>query len=430
MFSLKDFGVTKEVGLLENGTRVVLFNKPSVPISINVAFNAGSRFDPNGKEGLAHFTEHMLLQKTKKFNNVASLFKYLEEVGGRINVFTDSEQICLTIDLSDKEDFDKAVTIIDEVVNNMIVDDAVFENERSVIMKEIADIKSNPQSYVGEVAEELFFQNTDIGRSVSGDEKSVSNITKKDILNLYNKKLNTNYMTVIVSGGIELNELILYLNEGITLQKVTDNPNALTVDLSIFRESAIKVEVYKDTDNVHLVFGFRSCSMFDNDHIPLAVLSVICGSGFTSSLYKKLREEKGLVYGVSVDSLGMSDSGAWVVSTSTPKENVQQLLDIVCDEFNRIYDGGIFDSELRLAKDKIIKSRKQRMQTSRAWVDFHTAGESLNPKKARDLDKVLDKISKVTLGDLRRVGRKYFSKNSWYLAMCGDTTEKDFKINY
>lgn len=430
MFSLKDYGVTKEVGLLENGTRVVLFNKPGVPIAVNVAFNAGARFDPVGKEGLAHFTEHMMLQKTKKFTNVSDLFKYLEEIGGRINAFTDSEHICLTIDLSDKEDFDKAVTIINEVINNMVVDEGMFENERSVILKEIADIKSNPQSYVGEIAEELFFQNTDIGRSVSGDETSVSNITKEDIVNLYNKKLNTNCMTVVVSGGIELDELLSLLNEGLALQKVTDTLSVQGAGLSISREKAVKVEVYKDTDNVHLVFGFRSCSVFDNDYIPLTVLSVICGSGFTSSLYKRLREETGLVYGVSVESLGMSDCGAWVVSTSTPKNNVQQLLDLVCEEFNRIYEGKIIESELTLAKDKIIKSRKQKMQTSRAWVDFHTSGETLNHTKATDLDKVLDKISKVTLEDLRGVGKRYFNKSSWYLAMCGDVSEKDFKINY
>ena len=42
----------------------------------------------------------------------------------------------------------------------------------------------------------------------------------------------------------------------------------------------------------------------------------------------------------------------------------------------------------------------------------------------------LNAIEKVTLEDLQRVGKKYFKKDSWYLAMCGDIEEKDFSVNY
>lgn len=430
MFSLKDFGVKKEVGLLENGTRVVLFKRSGAPISTAVAFNSGSRFDPIGKEGLAHFTEHMLFKKNERFKSETEMAEYLEEIGGHLNAGTGNEEIIFYADISDRADYGRVVTVVSEVFNNMEIESEVFENERNVILKEIADGKANPRRYVHDLADILLFQGTDMGRSGIGSLETVSSIKEEDIMDFYRKLLNPSRMTIVVSGDIELKELVSEYNKGMSFPSIEREPQPEFQSLPLTREKNTLIENYNDTNNNQIVIGFRTCSMFSGDRIPLRVLSTICGAGFTCSLFKKLREENGLVYSVHVGSHVCTDSGAWVVVTSTPKESLQKLFDLVCEEFNRIYDGGITDAELHLAKDKYLKSKKQSMQTSGSWVSFHTTDELLDPRKAMSLDEYMNRINKVTLEDLKRVGKKYFGRGLWYLAMCGDATEKDFKINY
>lgn len=430
MFSLKDFGVTKEVGKLKNGARVVLFSKPGAPIATIVAFNAGSRFDPVGKEGLAHFTEHMLFQKTEKFKTATELAEHIEKIGGHVNAGTGSDHIEFTADISDKADYSVVVTIINEVFNHMIIDKKMFENERNVILKEIADGKANPRRYVFDLADILFFQESSMGRSGIGSIETVSAIKEEDIKKYYKKMLNTGKMTIVVCGDMKLDELIGEFDKGMEYlgEETTLQPEFGT--LPVIRKKMFLSENYKDTENNQIVFGFRTCSMFDEDRYALRMLAYICGSGFTCSLYKKLREENGLVYSVHVYSGMGPDAGAWMVITSTQKENLQKLFDLVCEEFRRIFDGGVSDEELRLAKAKYLKSKKQSMQTAGSWADFHAVGELYNPQKTLNLAEYMNRINKVTLSDLERVGKKYFKRDSWYLAMCGDASEKDFKINY
>ncbi|HOV97696.1 MAG TPA: insulinase family protein, partial [bacterium] len=69
MYNLKNFGIEKNSGVLDNGSKVFHFHKPNAPLSSFVIFDAGSRHDPIGKEGTAHYTEHMLFKSTKKFKD-------------------------------------------------------------------------------------------------------------------------------------------------------------------------------------------------------------------------------------------------------------------------------------------------------------------------------------------------------------------------
>ncbi len=79
---LKDFGVKREERTLRNGCRVILYKKKNCPLFVKTCFLAGSRFNPEGKDGLAHFVEHMLVAGTKKFRSKDLLSMFLERYGG------------------------------------------------------------------------------------------------------------------------------------------------------------------------------------------------------------------------------------------------------------------------------------------------------------------------------------------------------------
>jgi len=432
MHTLKDFGVTKYVGKLKNGVRVVLFHRPNAPISTSIGFKAGAQFDPKGRDGLAHFTEHMFFQKTEKFESASEVSGFIEKMGGYLNAWTNSDSIRFVLEISDPNDYSKVAFFVDQVFGHLMIEDGRVENERGVILREHADKQSNPSRNIYTITDLLMFRGSSIGRAVLGTEETIKAIETKDLQGYYKDRLSLDDMSIVVSGDLDLDLVIADFNKGLSIkesefkEKKVSSPKFLPKE----DEKRILIETYKDTDQIHLSFGFRTDGYFSEDRIPLQVLSVICGHGFTSSLFEKLRNKNGLVYGLRIDYWKGASTGNWNLITSTPKSKLQKLLDITSGEFERVYKGKIEISELRLAKDKMIKAAKRRMQSSGSWVSFHEFGELFDPENALDLDKYLNEIEKITLEDLKRVATKYFKPGSWYLALCGDIEEKDFKVNY
>ncbi|MBT7514467.1 MAG: peptidase M16, partial [Candidatus Marinimicrobia bacterium] len=77
---------------LENGVRVYLLSDPNFNVSAaSMVVETGSLENPNNREGLAHFLEHMLFLGTEKYPDVDEYSTYLRNLGGYSNAYTASD---------------------------------------------------------------------------------------------------------------------------------------------------------------------------------------------------------------------------------------------------------------------------------------------------------------------------------------------------
>lgn len=427
MIKLQDFGTTRHEATLSNGIRFIFFERPGAPLSLRAHFFGGSRFDQPGKEGLAHFMEHMIVAGTKRFPTKDKLAAHIEQYGGGFSAFTGLEGLAVNIAVADPTDVNILTEILDEILTKGLFNEKTLETERGAILKEIGERKSNPSEMLWELYAKLFFQDLDMGRSVLGSEESVRSISKSDIVNYYNTALVSGKTVYVGSGGISPEDLIpklepisLPISEKLRIEKA----------LPVVRKETILVEPYVGKDQVHLMIGFRTCECFHQDTPALGVIATILGGGRASTLTRLLRQEKGLVYSVSASSSSYSDTGTWKVKTSTSRDKVQEAIDIICNEFNRTSEGKLTSSELQFAKDKIIKFQRMGLQTSGSWVDFHSYRELITPTAHWTVENFVQEVSSVTIEDLARVGSKYFTKGSWFLAMCGDIDKDKIIVNF
>ncbi len=426
--SFADFNVTKHTAILKNGLKVALFEKPGAPISIELSFLSGYRFDPVGKEGLAHFTEHVILSGTKNFPSNEAMATFIGGLGGDYNAFTGSDMLAILVSLVEEEDFPQAVTLIDEIINRPLIDAKTIETERASILQELARIESVPGEYLSIVEQGLYFQGTLCSRPGLGTKSTIAAITKKDMVSYNKKMLTSGRAQMTICGGISMDKVVNILEKGLTIRKSENF--VIGGPLPVIRKKAIKIENYKTNDQLSISFGFRACPMFTEDQIPLIVLASIFSGGFASSLYRRLRSEKGLVYFVDAGYCGGYDFGSFSVTTEMDKKNLQEVLDIICDEFRRSVQGNITNKELLFHKQQGIKSQKRNMETSDSWVAFHSYGELVGDKDRLTLPEYLKQVNNVTINDITRVAKKYFTKDSWYLAICGNIKEKEIVINY
>jgi|GEM_PF-559907 len=430
IISLEDFNVTRHTFDLFCGTHVVIFNRPKMPIYIQLTFMAGPRFDPVGKEGLAHFMEHMLVSGTKSFPTKDMLSGFIEDLGGSINAFVSSDKLDINISLGDVNDLELGIKLLADVLLNSIFDENTIEKERGAILRELEAYKSSPRNMlIMEMTKPLVYQNTTVGRSLLGSKESINNITREDLINFYHKFIKGSLSTLLIAGDIDLTITKSLLEKYLVFER--GSKFSFSKELPVYRSKIIDYTHFKN-ESLETRLSFRTTNIQSEDTPALNVLANILSGGTTGVLKKKLRYERGLIYSIESNNNSFVDGGSFNILTSVHKTNLQEALDIICTELNRIAVKGPLEEELTLVKNRILKSAKVPLQTSKSWVDTHSYRDLFFPEKNWTTVDYLKEVSAVTTSDIQRVASKYLTKDNWYLLLSGAVDDyfiEGIKIN-
>ncbi|MFA6981913.1 MAG: pitrilysin family protein [Patescibacteria group bacterium] len=420
MITLEDFNVRRESFRLSNGLNVVLFNRPNMPIHMMVTFMAGSRFDPIGKEGLAHFFEHMILSGTKRFPSKDLLAGFIEDLGGSIGASTGGDTLRIQISLGESTDLESGIELLSETLLNSLFDVNTMEKERTAILRELEAKKAHPTGMLSEISRPLVFQKTEVGRSTLGSAETIKSITKADLLGYYDKVVKSSLGVVTIAGDVDKQVLKDFLEKHLLLQK-GETP-AFDRDLPKYRDK-IADFVFFDNDSLEVLLSFRTPSIMHEDDGALSILSGILTGGRTGVLKRRLRYERGLVYSVNSSNSSSVDNGSFHINAPLAKDKLQEALDIVCSELTRMAKDGPTNEELQLTKNRRIKSIKIHMQTSDDWAGMHNYRDLFFPEIGWTIEDYLTSTEGVTAEDVRNVAKKYFTQDNWYLAMTGSVDE-------
>jgi len=422
---MEDLGVTRQDNTLSNGTELVLFEKPGTPVYMRAVVLGGSRFDPIGRDGTSHYLEHMLAAGTQKFPTKDKLAAYIEQYGGGFSASTGSEVVNINSAVGDPQDLDVAFEVMHEMILASLFAPNTLETENASILKELGDKKSNPGEMIWEVYRRLFFQGTEVGRSTLGTEESIKGITGEDLLQFYRDRFRSGRMALVVGGGVTLAQIVEHVEDQLLLPEGT-RPESVGL-LPVHRNEEISVEHYSDKEQVHPVFGFRTTPVSHPDSAALTVMAEILAGGRASTLSKKLRLERGLVYSVFAGRLELSDAGTWTVKTSTSRDKLQEVVDVICDEIKRVSDSGLNEDEIHFAQRKLIKSKRMQLQSSGSWVAWHATRELIS-RQPFSLEDNTRSLLEVTSEKTRDVAQEYFGADRWYLGLCGDVTENNIMV--
>ena len=139
----------------DNGIRLVYHRTPGVVAHCGLMINTGSR-DENpeeGEHGAAHFIEHMFFKGTSKRKSY-HILSYLDDSGGELNAYTTKEETAIYASIL-KEDIERAMNIISDIVFNSTFPAKEIEKEKDVIIEEINSYLDNPGEMIYDDFENL-----------------------------------------------------------------------------------------------------------------------------------------------------------------------------------------------------------------------------------------------------------------------------------
>ncbi len=379
-----------EIITLSNGLRLVIENIPHVKsVTVGVWVGAGSCRETRANSGISHFIEHMLFKGTKKRTS-KEIAEAIDDIGGQINAFTARDCTCYYTKVLSNH-LDTAVDILSDMIFNSLLDVNDMALEKGVILEEINMYEDTPEELVHDVLAEKSWHGNALGYSILGSAKSLKKITRDDILDYMKKYYVPQNCVVSVVGNFEREALLEMLREGFGAWA---DSGIVLKGLATPKFFPNKTVIGKDIEQAHLCIGYDSIARGHELGWALMVVNTILGSGMSSRLFQKIREEKGLVYSIYSYQAIYAKAGMFSIYAGMNPARVDEVTELILKEITLLKTNGISDYELQKSKEQLKGNLILGLESTSSRM--HSFGQSLLLiNKIRTLDEMIEKIDSV-----------------------------------
>ena len=407
--------------VLPNGLRILTAPmKDTNTVTTLVMVGTGSDYETKNNNGISHFLEHMIFKGTKKRPKPLDIKRELDSIGSISNAFTSHEFTGYFIKAG-KIHLDFSLDLLSDIYKNSLLKEEELIKERQVIIEEIHKYKDTPTSFIWRMWEHLLYGDQPAGWEIVGTEEVLKKLKRNDFVNYWSTHYVSANTAVIVAGNFDEKETVEKIKNYFSSIRVAKTGNSPTV-MEGQKKPMIGIG-YKETDQTHVVIGFRGFPVSHKDIYALQVLSIITGGNWSSRMFETIREKLGLAYNVRTVEDSFSNRGYFVTYAGVDHSNAKKAIQTILNEYKKLRGKGVSQKELKLAKDYIKGTSLIGMEASDAVADFIGIEEIITGKPLT-IDEVFGKIDKVTVNDINRVARFIFQPASLNMALLGPYKEK------
>lgn len=390
---------------LSNGATLLLTpNAVNDIVAISV-FSKGGEFSET-IPGTAQLTASVLTKGTKKYSS-AEFAKTLEENGIKIVPSASTDKFSISV-LTTKNEYDKTLELLNEVINNASLEDYEIEKTKNDKLNAIKKSKDIPLNIAIDNYKTLIFENTPYSNSNSVLEKSLPKITKTDIKNYYDNAFYPQNIVISINGNVNkektLNEFTKIFN-GKKGEKF-DYSKHSTPSLTAGKKITTQV---KDLKTDWIIMGWQTSGVLNRkDYAALQVIDSLLGTGMSSRLFKNLRDCDGLAYQLGSQYSPNVLKGAFITYIGTNPENLDYAVKRMLEEVFKLKTEFVGSKELQEAKDKLLghyiigQETNLDKATTIGWFEASGRGYNFDSEYAK-------LINSVTESDIIEVANKYFN---------------------
>src|SRR5258708_1578162 len=352
--------------VLPNGLRLVLAREPrSLAASVLILVEAGSEYETKRTNGLSHFLEHMAFKGTATRPRPGMIAEELAGLGAQSNAFTTQEFTGYWAKVEARK-LSKILEIVSDLYLNPLFAPEEIEKERGVIIEELNMYDDIPMRKVQDLFLSLLYGDQPAGWDVGGEKDIIKKLKREDFVK-YRKERYAMPGTVLVVAGKfnEKNVIAQVRNAFGQLPRKRAAGKLATHDRQARPEALLK---FKESDQGHLVLGFRAFDIFAKRRYALHVLVDILGGGMAWRLWKRVREELGAAYYISADAELFLDHGVVGVSAGVDHAKIEVVMEAILRECYILRDDLVPLEELRRAKDHMIGGLFLGLETDRKSV--------------------------------------------------------------
>lgn len=403
----------------ENGFRLLLSeDSRAKSCSMGVWVGSGSCYESDDTAGISHFIEHMVFKGSALYSseNIASIS---DRMGGELNAYTDKECTCFyTRVLS--ADAPAAFELIADMVTSPRLDADDLELEKGVVCEEIAMYESNPADLCADLFYLVAFPEHKLGKNVLGTRDSVNSMTP-DMLRTHMDRFYSPASTVACfCGKFERDKIIAlckrYFSSPANKSAIPALPKA---------DFCPGVHIFdKKTEQNQIVIGFSAPSLGSDSRFASQLIASMLGGSASSRLFRRLREEQGLVYSVDACASSYLSAGVFAVSMGVSRESEKKAV-LTATEVLREFPDTVTEEELGLARDHYLSGLIMSLESNSARAARYGTGELLlgGAISEKELE---EKIRGVSIDEIRSLARSFSSLSDACICAVGRTAGAKF----
>jgi zinc protease len=279
---------------------VVELHSDTTPlVTLRLQFNAGSIYDPPGKEGLASLTALMISQAGTRKHTYSALNEALYPMAASIDVETDRE-VAVLVGTVHRDQLDAYLRLLEEALFQPAFAESDFQRNKAQLLSVLTDTyRAGSDELLGlEAIQDEIFAGHPYGHPAEGTVEALQHLTIDDVKAFYRERFTQASLMLGVAGGYPKG----------TVERLTKDLSALPAGAQGRKElpplprlaGRHIMLIEKGTSTVGTIFGFPlPVTRADADYFPLMVANSYLGEhrSFYGRLIKELRSARGLNYG-------------------------------------------------------------------------------------------------------------------------------------
>jgi zinc protease len=393
---------------LENGLTVIVKEMPGTRVAtVQIWVKAGSVYEDANEAGITHFIEHMIFKGTET-RGPGELAGAIEGVGGRVNAYTSYENTVYHATLS-AEHWEMAFEVLADAVMHSVFDPVELEREKKVVLEELSMRYDRPNIRLFHDLMETAYTRHPYRLHVIGNEESINNFSRDMVLEYITKHYYPQNLTVVVAGDVKGQDVITRVNDLMGSHPKGDSETA-PLPAEPVQEDARFFTIKADIMQPQIAIAIP-ISKFDSPDTPvLDVLAQIAGHGETSRLYRSLRDERQLVYGINASAFTPTDPGMFEITAVLDGSNMLQAFEASLTELFKFKYFSVTNEELKRAKHSLESDFVFNLERVEGQARILGSFEMMSGDPRED--DYLEKIRAVTHDDIKRVAQKYFTEKA------------------
>ena len=407
------------------GAKAYLVQTKALPmVDIEISIDAGDRFDPTGKSGLASMTAELMsygARSSKGALSEAQIADEIADLGANFGISVGGERAVIRVrSLSRKDLCDRAVQLASAMLSAPTYDAKILEREKQRTITGLLEAETKPESVLERRFRKSVYGNYPLAESPS--VKSVGSVSVSDLVRFHQQFYRGDRIIVSIVGDVSPAEARKIVE---VLLKNVPQSGAAIPNLPQFERSPIEpiasrqIYIPFDSQQAHIAIGMTAITRSNPDYFPLIVGNYILGGGgFVSRLMSEVREKRGLAYSVFSYFAPSKDTGIFQAGLQTRGDQAALALEVMNSTIANFIANGPTPSELQAAKANLVNGFPLRIDNNRKLLD-NVSSIAWNDLPLDALETWTAKVDAVTLEQVSAAFQRYLAMDRMKIVVLG-----------
>ena len=407
------------------GAQAFLVQTKALPmVDIEISIDAGDRYDPGVKSGLATMAGRLMnygAKSDKGLLNEAQIADEIADLGANLGISVSGERAVMRIrTLSRKDLRDRAVQLASAMLSAPTYDAKILGREKQRMTTALLESETKPESVLDRRFRKSVYGIYPLANSPT--VKSIANISASDLQQFQKQFYRGDRMIVSIVGDVskaEAAEIVQSL-----LQRVPQSGSPIA-KLPEFERSPVEslsqreVAIPFDSQQAHIAMGMTAVTRNNPDYFSLLVGNYILGGGgFVSRLMSEVREKRGLAYSVFSYFAPGKDAGIFQAGVQTKNDQATLALEVMSSTIAQFIADGPSQAELDAAKANLINGYPLRIDNNRKLLD-NVSSIAWNNLPLDTMEIWTKQVEAVNLGQVKAAFQKYLAMDRMKIVVLG-----------